>query len=379
MNLSQTTINARQLAFLLAFFLPMGKLLELPSLLVSHAGGDLLIAAFIGSVFEFLPFLALLFFARRTGSSPLGFITERCGEGAARSLCGVYAVFLLIYATLPLFDLEKFSHAAFSDTSPTFFIFPPFLILSGFICTKGLKSLGRCADLLPVLFLVPFLGVLLLSAGQTDYTRLLPVMEKPLSVSLKAVWKTLPYFSFGGLLLPIMSGYKYEAGDEKRLLPAFGVGVLLQLLLLATFFALFGLLGEKEHFAVMKIGQFFPALKSIGRIDLVLVYLIAVGLFFYTAAPLQLFTLLFTRCFRIKSPVLPAVALSVGLYFALLFLNKHNNAVHALFAGLMPAVFFLFSGVLPCAFGLFGLKKDRSRGALNEKISKKQKEKEDAR
>ena len=48
LNHKNTTINARQLAFFIAFFLPMGKLLELPSRLTSYAGGDLLIAADAG-------------------------------------------------------------------------------------------------------------------------------------------------------------------------------------------------------------------------------------------------------------------------------------------------------------------------------------------
>lgn len=367
LNTNNQAITTRQLAFLLAFFLPMGKLLELPSLLVSHAGGDLLIASFVGSAVEFFPFLFLFLFARNTGSAPLAFLKKRWGDKAARIFCGIYALFLFGYSALPLFDLEKFSHAAFSDTSPTFFIFTPFLFLCGFICTKGLKSLGRCADLLPALFLIPFLGILLLSIGQTDYSRLLPVMEKPFWVSVKAFWKTVPYFSFGGLLLPIMSGYNYQTGDGKKLFPAFGVGVFLQLLLFATFFALFGLFGEKEHFAIMKIGQFFPALKSIGRIDLVLVYLMTVGLFFYTAAPLQLFTDCLSHCFHFKSKIFPAVALSVVLYFCLLFLNKYNTTVHNLFSRFSPPLFLFFSVLIPFAFWAFGVKKNGGRVALNKK------------
>ena len=100
---------------------------------------------------------------------------------------------------------------------------------------------------------------------------------------------TAPYFSAGALLLPVCCGYRYEEGAEAKLLPAFGAGSALFLIFLAVFFSVFGTLGEKEHYALMKTAQFFPALRYVGRIDLLMVYLVTVVLFFYTALPLQLY------------------------------------------------------------------------------------------
>ncbi len=321
----------------------------------------MLIAALFGLAIEFLPFCCLLFFCKRSKTAPIEALEKRLGGTTARIFCGVYGLFLLSYAALPLLDLEKFSHAAFSDTSPTFFIFAPFFVLGGFICTKGLSAYGRAADLLPVLFLLPILGLIGMSLSETDFTRLLPVMEKPLTVSLKAVWKTTAYFSSGGLLLPMMSAYQYRDGDEKKLLPAFGVGAALTLLFLAAFFAVFGLTGEKEHYAVMKLAQYFPALKFVGRIDLLLVYTISIGLFYYTALPMQLFTECFTRCFSLRKKWITASVLSVGLLLFTLFCNKYNNAIHVFFAEAMPPVFLLFSVGLPIAFLLLFGEKRRGR------------------
>ena len=365
-------ITARQLAFFTAFLLPAGKLLELPSLLTAYAGGDLLIAALFGLGIEFIPFCCLLLLCKRSKTAPIEALERRCGAPTARIFCGAYGLFLLFYAALPLLDLEKFSHAAFSDTSPTFFIFAPFFVLSGFICTKGLSAYGRAADLLPVLFLLPIVGLLGMSLTEADFTRLLPVVEKPLSVSLKAVWKTTAYFSFGGLLLPMMSAYQYHDGDEKKLLPAFGVGAALTLLFLATFFAVFGIMGEKEHYAVMKLAQYFPALKFVGRIDLLLVYTLSIGLFYYTALPLNLFTECFTRCFSLRKKWITASLLSVGLLLFTLFCNKYSNAIHAFFAEAMPPVFLLFSVLLPIAFLLLFGQKRQGRYENNRKNEKKE-------
>ena len=367
-NAKNAQINARQLSLFCALILPVGKLLELPSLLTAYAGGDLLIAALLGSAVELLAFFALVLFARRRGA-PIEALEARCGKATTRIFFGIYILFLLTYSVLPLFDLERFSHAAFSDTSPTFFTFTPFLVLAGFVCTKGLKGVGRSADLAPVLCLFPLLLLLAMSVGQADFSRLLPIVEKPLSVSVKVAWKTLPYFASGGLLLPMMSGYSYKKGDEKILFPAFFAGILLFLLFLAAFFATFGLLGETEHYALMKIGQYFPALRFIGRVDLLLVYLVTIALFYYTALPLQLGIECFCRCFSLKNKVLPSAVLCVGLYFALLFLNKYNNAIHAFFFSWLPPVFLAFSTLLPIAFLLFFGKKGGGRYETNKNTS----------
>jgi hypothetical protein len=237
MNTNCTPINTRQLCFFAAFVLPVGKLLQLPSLLTRYAGGDLLISTLAGLLLEFLAFASLVAFAKRANCAPVEFLTNKWGNFAARFFCAVYAVFMLLFTALPLFDLEKFSLAAFSDTSPTFFIFTPFLFLSGFICTKGLKGVGRSADIAPLLFFFPLLGLFVFSVGQADFSRLLPVIEKPFTASLSAAWKTLPYFASGGLCLPVFEGYRYRQGDEKKLLPAYAVGAFLSLLFFAVFFA----------------------------------------------------------------------------------------------------------------------------------------------
>ena len=369
MNTNNTEINARQLAFFIAFFLPLGKLLELPSRLTAHAKGDLLIATFCGLLLEFLSFVAIFLFCKSTGSDPWTKIEERFGKNTSKILYGIYALFLLTFAILPLFDLEKFSHAAFSDTSPTFFIFTPFFILSGFICTKGIKGIGRAADLSPVLVLVPVIGLLFMSVGQADFSRLLPVVEKPIFLSLKAVWNSSAYFASGGLLLPIVCGYRYEKGDGKKLFPAFAVGAVLTLLFLAVFFAVFGLLGEKEHFAIMKIAQFFPALRFIGRIDLLLVYVLSIALFYYTAIPLQLFTEFSARCLSLQSKIGISSVLSVALYFAVLYGNKYTTAIHLFFEKWLAPIFLFFSALLPLLILLLLIKNHRGRYALNENSS----------
>lgn len=372
MNTKSTcTIQTRQLAFFLAFFLPVGKLLELPSLLARGAAGDLLLPAFLGVAFEFLCFLPLLLFAMRSKQSLWERVRLRFGRGAERALLLLVSAGLLLVSLLPLLDLEKYSHAAFSDTEPTFFAFAPFFLLSGFLCTKGIKAVGRSCDLAIALFFVPFVALLLMSVPQTDFSRILPLFEHSFSRSLQTFWHALPHCSGGILLLPLLCGYEYKEGDCKKLLPAFGVGAALFLAFAAIFLGLYGSTAGREHYALSKIAQYFPALKTLGRVDLLLVYSVSVHLFFDTALPLQLAVDCVDRALGGRRKTLLSAMLNTALFFLVLFLNRHYDAIYSFCTHALPAAYLAFSLLLPLLVCLIFWKKEQNDGGRDAMKAKK--------
>ena len=371
---STDVINARQLGFFLAFFLPCAKLLELPRLLAEYAGGDLLLPAFLGLINEFFAIFALFLTVKKLKKSIFGAIAERFGNGFAKTLYALYALFFLFSSFAPLLDAEKFSHAAFSDASPTFFAFAPFFILSGFLCTKSIKAIGRSADLTPVLFFVPLLGLFVMSVGQTDLTALLPLFEKPIFHSLAASAKVYPNFMGGALLVPLIGGaYEYKEGDGKRILPAYGAGALITLFFLAVFYGIYGPLAAKEHYAVSKIAQYFPALSIVGRIDLLLVYALTIVLFFYAALPLQLFVDCFVKATNIDKKPLISTVLNVVFFLLILFFNRHYDTLYEFFSITCAPVYLIFTIVLPQLSPLLLIgrkKKEEGRYQTNAKKEK---------
>ena len=273
--------------------------------------------------------------------------------------------------------MEKFSHAAFSDTEPTFFSFLPFFILSGFIATKGLKAVGRSADLCPVLFFLPFLGLAVLSIGSADFSNLLPLIEKPFFSHAKTVFSTAHFWTSGLLFLPLFEGYSHREGDGKKLFLSYAVGALAVLLFLAIFYGLYGPIAEKEHYALSKIGLFFPALATLGRTDLLLVYLITVVLFFFTALPVQLSVDLFSKGISLSQKTLPSAGANAALFVALLLLNRHYNAVYAFFTKTLSPVFFIFGAFAPLFMLLWVVLEEKGRG--QGRGERKNKEKRHAR
>ena len=352
-------IQTRQLCFLIAFLFPIATFLEAPRLLAEHAKGDLLVAALLSLLLEGAPIAAFLFLSSRTDKTLFQLLEDALGKWVAKGvyflLCGYY----LLSATLPLLDAEKFCYAAFFDTAPTTFSFAPFFILSAFLCAKNIKAVGRSGDLCLFLFLFPFLGLLLMAWGAGDYSALLPVFSQPFSASFEAVVATKPHFSYGALLLPLLGRYRYEKGAAKKVGLAFAGGGFFALLFLATFYAVFTTLAPREHYAFAKIAQYFPALQTVGRMDLILVYLLSIVYLFYVCLPLQLSVDCFCVAIGREKKTLLSAILNVGLFFFALFFNQHYDSLYRLFTLSLYPLFFIFADLFPLLLPLLLLKQPR--------------------
>ena len=363
-------VCGRQVALFCAFLLPVYKLLELPSILARFCEGDLLLPALLHYIGQFcvwlLVVLAVKWIGEKYQKTPLALLEEKLGKWTA-VIYIAYAIFYLFYAALPLLDLEKFVYAAFYDTAPTFFTFAFFFPLCGYVCAKGLKCMGRCADICLFLFTVPFAVLIAMSVFQADFTGLLPLFEKDFSATKSAFLYSTPHFLDVFLCLPLIGNLRYQKGDGKKLSFGYLGGAAFSLLFLAVFYGIFSTTAPRQHYAFLKIAQYFPALSVVGRIDLIFVYILSAVLFFFTCAPLLYATYLFTRSVSLfkKTPFVQpdfpldlhtdslqkalAALISIAAFFFTLFMNKHYDGVYALFGGLYP-LFWIVGSLLPLLF-----------------------------
>jgi len=368
-------VNCRQLCFFGAFFLPVSKLLETPSLLARYAAGDLLVPALMQYLLQTLALVAVLFVLSKLDKPFLQAVSERFGEWTARILCFAYAAYFLFSALLPLFDLEKFVYAAFYDTAPTNFTFAPFFILSGYFCVKGIKALARSADLSLFLFLFPFIALMAMSVGQTDFSAVLPIFGEPLKGTFKAFLSTAPHFSDVALFLPLFCGYRYQKGEGKKIVLSYWAGAAFVLFFLVVFLGIFTSLAPREHYAFIKVAQYFPALSTVGRLDLLFSYFLTVILFFYGCLPILYTIEFFSTGLDTDKRVLPSAILNVALLIFVFYFNQRYNALYRIFENAYP-VFWIFSVLLPALSLLLLLKKpkrqnDGGRVALKEKKKEK--------
>ena len=352
-------VCGRQIALAAAFLLPAAKLLEAPSILATYAKGDLLLPALLHFILQFAVLSALLFTISKSEKTLFERLNERLGKWSV-AFYGVYALYFLFAAVLPLLDMEKFTYAAFFDTSPTVFAFVAFFIFSAFVCAKGLKTLGRVADLCLFLYLIPFLALIGMALSTADFSHLLPLFGGKFGDTMYAFKRTTPHFSDTVLLLPLLGNLRYKKGDSAKIIGGYAVGAAGTLLFLATFFSIYSSIAPREHYAFSKIAEYFPALDVIGRVDLLFVYMLTIVLLFFTAMPLQYTTQLICHTFQVKKSVLVSAIINVGALVFLLFANRHYNAIYSLIGGKLSIAFWFIADMLPLFF-LFLPKKERKR------------------
>lgn len=339
-------VCGRQIALAAAFLLPAAKLLEVPSILATYSAGDLLFPAILHLLLQFGILSALLYASSRSEKTLFERLNERLGKWSIL-FYGLYAIYFLFAAVLPLLDMEKFTYAAFFDTSPTVFAFVTFFIFSGFLCAKGLKTLGRAADLCLFLFLIPFLALICMSFFTADFSHLLPVFGDKLGGTLYAFKRTTPHFSDAILLLPLLGNLRYKKGDSMKILGGYTLGGVGTLLFISTFYGIYSSIAPREHYAFSKIAEYFPALDIIGRFDLLFVYMLTIVLLIFTAMPLQYTTQLICQGFQVKRGVIVSAVLNVCAFLFLLFANRQYNTVYEVISGKLPVAFWLIADMVP--------------------------------
>lgn len=358
-------ILGRQIAFFAAFVLPVYKLLELPSILARFTGGDLLLPAFLQYLFQTGVLIALLFVASRSDKPLLERLEEKLGKWTV-VIYGAYCLYFLLAAVLPLLDLEKFVYATFYDTSPTAFAFIFFFLFSAFVCVRGIKALGRFADLSLFLFVLPFFALIAMSIAEADASNLLPIFEYRFGHTMSAFTYSTPHFSDTILLLPMIGNLRYKKNDAKKIACGYGLGGVFTLLFLGVFYGLYSTVAAREHYAFSKIAQYFPALTVIGRVDLLFVYILCVVLFVFVATPMHYTVDFCSRIFGTKRRVLFSLILNVGAFFFVLFCNKYYNAIYSFFGQSLFPVFWIMADFLPLLLLLLCIENKRK---LKKEIS----------
>ena len=164
---------------------------------------------------------------------------------------------------------------------------------------------------------------------------------------MSAFTYTTPHFSDVILLLPLLGNLRFQKGDTVKIMCGYGAGAISSLLFFAVFFGVFSSIAPREHYAFSKIAQYFPALATVGRIDLLFIYLLTIALLIFTCMPL-LYTVDFTcRILGTERRVLLATILNVALLIFVFYCNKYYNFFYALVAGKLPIVFWFIADMVP--------------------------------
>ena len=366
-KLKKSLVNTRQICCLVAFVLPVYKLLETPSLLSQNAFGDLIVPAFLLFLGQFIGVFALVWITEKTGKGVYTLIKEKLGVGVAKTFYLLLAVYFLFSSALPLLDLEKYTHAVFYDTAPSRFTFAPFFLFSGYVCLKNLRALGRMAELCAPVFIVAFVTLIAISVGESDLQAVLPWFEFPFPKIAVAVKNTTVHFSDALLLLPLLENSDYKQGDWKKISGSYWLGAIFSMIFFAVFYGIYTTLAPSEHYAFSKIAQYFPALKTVGRVDLLLTYLLTVILSLVATLPALFCCFCVKSVFGKKVGTVVAVAVNLALFLFTLYCNKYYTAFYSFFQDKLWWIFPVFNLVIPLLCLGLTVGKSRKKGVFYAK------------
>lgn len=367
----KSVINGRQLCFFAAFLVPVGKLLTLPSILAYYSKGDLLFPALAHYLFQAAILAVILFIASRTEKSFFELLSDTIGNAGARIVYVVLSLYLVFSALIPLLDIEQFVYTTFFDTAPSLYAFAPFFVLSGFICTKNMKAFGRSADISMPLFLLSFIGLMIMSVGQADFSNLLPFFGASFGSNATGFIRTFAQFSDSLLFLLLIGPYRYKKGDGKKVMLSYGAGALFVLFFLAVFYGIFSSIATKQEFAFVKTAQYFQALSVVGRFDLILIYLMTVVLLFYYSFILQLSVDCFAKAIDTEKKVWISAVLNILLFLYAVYFNRYYQRIYYLILRRLFWIFPVFAYLLPLLSLLLKRRSDKKGGGQGSDDGKK--------
>ncbi len=352
-------LSTRQLCFLLAFFCPVNKLILMPSALARAAGNDLLISAGIVYVLQFLAVFALLFVMQKTDCTLFELIQNKFGAIAARIVIITLGVYLLFSAVLPVAEHRLYVQDVMYDTLPSFLIFIPFFLFAVYASGKGLRCLGRSADVGMPLFLLSFPVLLFMAFASADFTSILPVGGTSAVEIFDGAKSILGWFTEPAWLLLLLGNVKVEKKFLLKTSLSYALGGVAVLLFLAIFYGIFSTVAVNEPFAIAKIARYYNALKTLGRVDYLFLYLLSLVQLFALVAPLQLATHAIAKGCNYDNPPLFSLVVGGALFAVIYFTANAFPTLERTINGVLFPVFLLFSTLIPllCLFFLMGRQK----------------------
>ncbi|MDE6273565.1 MAG: spore germination protein [Clostridiales bacterium] len=305
-------ISSRQLYFLLACIMPVGKLILMPTHLVHDAKNDLLIPAAANILIQ-AGMIFIVMLLSRSNKQLYDLLDYTFGRIVAKVLTALFALFLFFAALMPLLEQKLLVQSVFYDTLPSLLVFSPFFLFSIYICATPISSFGRVWDLLAPISIVSFIGIIAFSFGSADFGALLPVGASGAKSIVSAGAYTMSWFYDSALILCLMGKFEYKKNMAWKSALFYLLGGLAILLFLAIFYGIFEELSLRQLFAFSKTSKYFSAITAMGRIDYIFIYAIALVMAYFCTLPLHAGVDCMNRAFGGNKVATPLYAVGVNL------------------------------------------------------------------
>ena len=268
--MDKNRVNVDQLALLYLLIITGGKFLSLPSILAGDVGHD----SWLAMCFSFLwdgICLAFLLWAiklnRKANLDVSAILDKSVSKVVSKLILLIFFVIFVLRVNILLTSCYHMFSITF-DVSTNWLVFViPVAILAFFVILRGFNSIARTSQILFGLILLSVIALLVSPLKEVEFSELLPVGEAGWGKILETSYTRSFWFSDYIFIFFVMDGIKVKKHVFAPVFVAFGIGVVLTVLLNAVFVALFGSYAPNFDMAMSKVGVFSAASTQNGRWD----------------------------------------------------------------------------------------------------------------
>lgn len=323
------------------------KLLMYPTAMSSTCGRDLLFPAALSFLVEGIVIWSLSYLCSKTDKTFFELLEGTIGNIGARIVLGLFALFFTAASIVPLFEQEQYVHNIFYDTVPSLATFLPFFVFGVYAASRKIINVGRSADICLPIFAVCMAGLFLMAFSEVKWNNLMPVLKTPAKSLLGGFAGTALNFAEPCWLLMFMGRFKYKKGDAARITLSYAGGAAIMLLFLAVFYGIYGEISPSRTFAVARTSLFFPAIDTVGRIDLILLMALEIVMLFAAVLNIQLAVYALSECTGYKNLPVLSVAVNAVLTAIIIFCDHSYNDIYEFYFSWAWIVFLIFTIIIP--------------------------------
>ena len=358
------SLNIRQICLIFVAFCLVGKILIMPAITAKTAHESFWISALLNFALDGVVLFAVLKLGEKfEGKSFFNILEITVGKTASKILLGLYALFFFLKAYIPIIEQKNYIEISLYETVPTLIIFISFFMVSAFISYKGLRGLGRCADISIWFTAFGFLTILALSVPSADFSELLPVLGDKTDKIPSAAFESVMWHFDCSYMLFILGKFKTEKRYKTKILLSFVGYALATILFMMLLYAEFGIITERQFFAPIRMGKYSISLANVGRVDYVANIALSVSCVFNIAMPLVFSSMCLAEAVNFKRKITAAVIPSALMAVLLCFTDAYFNITYRIMQSYIIWFLIIMAYVVPIIALLF---KNRSKNEVSE-------------
>lgn len=281
-------ISALQMAMLLYPTIIATAILSMPAISAKYAGNDLWISPIISSVIGFLTvYIAVRLHHMYPGKTAIQVCEDIIGRIPGKVI-GFIILFFYIETTGTITrSYSEFIVSSFLFKTPQIIVISLMVLLCAFCIHGGLEVLGRAAQLLFPLLVLPIFAAILFLAKDFEFGNILPILEKGIVPPLKGSVAPAGWFAeffLIAFLLPFLSDKK--KGMKYGMMTVLGVTVSIVIVNLIVLFVL-GATTANKLYPLMnvvryaKLAGFFENMEAVVMAVWIVGAFVKISVFYY--------------------------------------------------------------------------------------------------